>query len=137
MGNKKKHDKGRRKDRQVVASNVASQPVQVEDRIVDDSSNIIRHGAGKLETFELKESELEKIENDTWGGRFFDLAINCFTLGATTGTSLVASKEMDETVKVIFSSLFVICIIGLFVFSYLAFSRSKARRELFRMIRER
>ncbi len=115
----------------------APQPQEIVERTVNDSGSIIRHGAGKLETFELRESELEKIESYTWGGRYFDFAINGLTVAVTVLTSMLASDNMNEIVKGIFIFLFVTCIIAALVLFRLAHEKSKERKELFKRIRER
>ena len=116
---------------------VSSQPHEIVERAVNDSGSIIRHGAGKLETFELRESELEKIESYTWGGRYFDFGINCLSVAVTVITSMLASEKMNEIVKGIFIFLFVICIIAAIVLFCLAYEKSEERKELFKLIRER
>lgn len=114
-----------------------SQTQQTEERTVNDSSSIIRHGAGNLETFELRESELEKLESYTWGGRFFDFGINCVTVAFTIVTSILSSDKMNETVRGVFILLLIFCIFGGFVFFYLAYTRSVERKKFFKCIRER
>jgi len=112
-------------------------PQQTEERTVNDSGSIIRHGAGNLETFELRESELEKLENYTFGGRFFDFGINCVTVAFTIVTSILSSDKMNETVRGVFILLLIFCIFGGFVFFYLAYTRSVEREKFFKCIRER
>ena len=115
----------------------ASLQPQLEDRASNDSSSIIRHGAGKIETFELKESELQQLENYTWGGRFFDFGITGVSVAATIITSMVADNNMNATVKGVFLLTMIVCIIGGIVCFYLAYERSKERKEFFKRIRER
>lgn len=128
---------GKKMPTQVISRPSAPRPHEIVERTVNDSASIIRHGAGKLETFELRESELEKIESYTWGGRYFDFGINCLTVAVTIVTSIVATNNMNEIVKGIFIFLFVTCIIAGVVLFWLAYERSKERKELFKRIRER
>lgn len=114
-----------------------SQTQQTEERTVNDSSSIIRHGAGNLETFELRESELEKLESYTWGGRFFDFGLNGVTVAITILISMFSSENMNETVKGVFIVLLIICSVGGLVCFRLAYLRSKERTTFFKCIRER
>ena len=110
--------------------------VATDERGSTDSS-VIRHGAGQLETFELRESELEKIENNTWGGRFFDFGINCVTIAVTLLVTIVTCENMRENIKAYFNFALVLCVIGAIVCFYKAYELHQERKELFQKIRNR
>lgn len=139
MSSNRERKKRQKEQNRLAHSNngaAASLQPQLEDRASNDSS-IIRHGAGKIETFELKESELQQLENYTWGGRFFDFGITGVSVAATIITSMVADNNMNATVKGVFLLTMIVCIIGGIVCFYLAYERSKERKEFFKRIRER
>ena len=140
MSSNRERKKRQKEQNRLAHSNngaAASLQPQLEDRASNDSSSIIRHGAGKIETFELKESELQQLENDTWGGRFFDIGINCVTVAFTIGTCIAASNQMKEEYEVGLKIIFFICCIGSFFSFCWAYKRSQERKELFNRIRER
>lgn len=136
---RKKADRLIRRMSQRPESNQSSHkdtPVVTEERGSNDSS-IIRHGAGQLETFELRESELEKIENNIWGGRFFDFGINCVTIAVTLLVTIITCDDMKTDIRAYFNFALVLCILGAVVFFYKSYELHQERKDLFQKIRNR
>ena len=121
----------------VIPSNTPPNSTLVQTEKGSNDSSIIRHGAGQLETFELRESELEKIEKDMWGGRFFDFGINCVTIGVTIIVAILSCDKMKEDIKAYFNFALVLCVFAAIFFFYRAYERNEERKELFKKIRNR
>lgn len=100
-------------------------------------SEIVRHGPGTFESFTLRENELEKIENYTWGGRFFDFGITCVSVFVALLIAVTTCENMKVDIRAYFNFAMVICVIGGIAFFIQAYRRSKDRKEFFKRIRER
>ena len=142
MSSNRDRKKKLKKEAQSLTVCASVQPVQsqsrlAEERTANDSVSIIRHRTGNLETFELTESELDKIENDIWGGRYFDFAITSVTLGITILIFLLSCDSINNYVRTVFIALLIICMFVCPVCFYKAYTRHHERKELFRRIRER
>lgn len=142
MSSKRDRKKKEKREAQSLAANASAQQSQslshqVEERTANDSVSIIRHGAGSLETFELRESELDRIENDTWGGRYFDIAMTCLSYIITILIFLNSSDKINNIVRIGFYAFLMICVFFCPCCFYKAYTRHGERKELFRHIRER
>ena len=126
-----------RKHIMVISSSTPPNKNLVQTEKGSNDSSIIRHGAGQLETFELRESELEKIEKDMWGGRFFDFGINSVTIGVTIIVAILSCDNMKEDIKAYFNFALVLCIFAAIIFFYKSYERNEERKELFKKIRNR
>lgn len=142
MSSKRDRKKKEKREAQSLAANASAQQSQslshqVEERTANDSVSIIRHRTGNFETFELTESELDKIENDIWGGRYFDFGITSVTLGITILTFLLSCDSINNYVRTLFFALLIVCVFACPFCFYMANTRHQERKELFRRIRER